>query len=269
MGELEDNRVQGVQRIGLVGDLHGNVNWAQGILQRLASLGIKHVFQVGDFGIWPGLEGADYLRRVTSTVRRLGLCLWIIPGNHEDYSQITDPDDPEGGLERQILAEGDGWEVALLPRGYAWELGGRTFVALGGAPSIDFEMRKEGRSWWPEEMIRPSDIERLHRSAGADIMLCHDAPDGGTLQVQRIIDTPASQSMWSKEGLSYAAKGRMLMNHAYNVVKPKMFVHGHYHVPDMREGEDTTWISLGPDGQRFNTAILDLEDFTVMWGVDA
>lgn len=259
--------------VAVCGDWHGNERWAVSVLDYLAGAGITKVLHAGDFGLWPGAEGERYLRDVCECLERNQQTLWVVPGNHDDYSQIEDSEDPAGGTERQVLAGGgedDGWELSLLPRGFAWDEDGRSFVALGGAPSIDFEHRTEGRSWWREEMIRESDLERLHRSAGADVMVCHDSPGlpfGGTYAVQRILDTPQSVSGWSTAGLSYAAKGRARMNLAVEIVKPRMFFHGHYHVADERYDEDTeqTWVSLGADGAVGNVVILDLQTMEVGW----
>lgn len=251
--------------VGLAGDWHGNTRWAVSCLKMFSDADIKTVYQVGDFGLWPGARGAAYLSYVLGACEKLGMTLWIVPGNHEDYDQIVDPEDPEGGTERQVLGSGDGWEVAVLPRGYGWEFGGRKFVALGGAPSIDYQMRTEGASWWPAEMIRESDLERLPRSEGADVMLTHDAPDGGTEAVQKIINTPPHLSMWSESGLRYAREGRMLMNRAVEIVKPAVFVHGHMHVTDHRLDEESNrlYVAMGADGELGNVAVLHLD--TEMW----
>ena len=248
--------------VGLVGDLHGNERWATSVLDALADRGIKTVYQLGDFGLWPGHEGSYYLKWIIDTCKDYDLTFWITPGNHEWYDIVEDPETTDGSVPPiQILSSGKEWEVAVLPRGYAWEFGGRSFVAFGGAPSIDFQHRVRGRSWWPEEMIRESDLLRLKP---AEIMLAHDAPDGGTVAVQQIIDTPWWQSGWSEAGLRYAREGRMLMNQAVEIVRPSLFAHGHFHVADERFDETTQcrYLSLGSDGDKSNLGILDLESLT-------
>lgn len=42
--------------------------------------------------------------------------------------------------------------VTVLPRGHRWEIAGRSFVSLGGAPSVDYlqPFRHQGESWWAE-----------------------------------------------------------------------------------------------------------------------
>lgn len=249
-------------RVGILGDLHGNSRWAVSCLDWFVSQGISEVYQVGDMGIWPGYEGESYLRDMITACEELGISLLIVPGNHEDYTQIEDPETDGVVPHKQVLARGKGWEVSLLPRGYLWEVDGKRFVAFGGAPSIDFESRKEGKSWWPEEMIRESDLLRLSGDDGIDVMLCHDAPDGGTAKVQAIIETPRELSFWSDRGLAYAAEGRELMNRAYDIVKPKWFIHGHYHVADYRYDSvnDRHYVSMDMDGLPNNVGVLSWDE---------
>ena len=227
--------------------------------------GIKTIYQAGDFGFWPGASGQMYLNSVINLCKHHGITLWVTPGNHEDYTQIADPETFDGSVPaKQVIEDGDGWEFAVLPRGYQWEFGGLTWVSFGGAPSIDFEHRREGQSWWPEEMIRDSDLLRLPmRSERTDVMITHDAPDGGTDEVQRIIDTPPHLSGWSEAGLRYAREGRMKMNQAVELVKPRVFIHGHFHAPGMKYNEerDTTYLSLGMDGEDANAVIFDTDEF--------
>jgi len=245
--------------IGLAGDWHGNDRWAVSVLDTFAARGVKTVYHLGDFGIWPGDGGKFYLQKIFETCEKHGITLWVTPGNHEDWTQIED----EKWTERQIIGgdKAKTWEVALLPRGFFWELDGVSFISLGGAPSIDFEHRSEGKSWWPEEVIESHHLERLVK---ADVMLCHDSPDGGTLQVQHIISS--NPMGWSQKGLTYCAKGRNLMNQAVEIVEPKLFVHGHYHVFGYRKDEETgrQWLSLNCDGQYGNVAILDTENMHVL-----
>lgn len=253
----------------VAGDWHGNDRWALSCLEFAAANGLRHVWHLGDFGIWPGYSGENYVAKVAAACEAYGITLWITPGNHEDYTQIHDPEGVVG--ERQVLCGSAQWEVALLPRGYTWVHNGKRIVSFGGAPSIDFPARREGKDWWREEMIRESDIERLRKlnveEFPVDVMLAHDAPDGGTEAVQRIIDIPPHESFWSEAGLAYAREGRILMNEAVEIVKPKMFMHGHFHVWDQRYDPETeqTWVSLGPDGVVQNIVVLDTEKMEVGW----
>lgn len=248
------------ETVALAGDWHGNIRWAQSFIREVAQFSITRIYHLGDFGVWPGEEGAKYLDHINKTAEFFDIEIWVTPGNHEDYSQINEIKVGDDGLQ---------WirsHIALIPRGHRWEQDGRTFVSLGGAPSIDYQMRMEGRDWWPEEMISLEEAEKVAADGHADIMLTHDAPDGGTFAVQRIIDTPKEQSGWSAAGLSYAAEGRVLMNIAVAGVRPKLFAHGHFHVSD-DSGPiiPTRYLALGADGMNGNLAFLRVADLTVSW----
>ncbi len=211
----------------------------------------------GDWlGIWPGDKGAHYLKHVNAVAKHFGIQIWVTPGNHEDYEQIRTT--PLG----QWIAS----HIAIVPRGERWTDGGRSFVSLGGAPSIDFEMRTPGVSWWPEEQIHLHEAERVSEGGHADVMLAHDAPDGGTEAVRQIVETPADKTPWSSRGLAYAAEGRALMNIAVEGVRPKLFAHGHYHAPDdTGPQQPTRYLSLGCDNQQRNVCLLRLSDLAVSW----
>lgn len=68
-----------------------------------------------------------------------------------------------------------------LMRGEVFDIDGLTVLATGGATSNDRQYRKEGRSWWPEEM--PSEEEMDHCRASlnrvgwrVDYVMSHEAP---------------------------------------------------------------------------------------------
>ena len=222
---------------------------------------------------WPGNSGAKYLRKVERAAAEAGVGLLVTPGNHEDWGRLVrlweNPKRRHPGTGDPLpLYLSD--HIAVLPRGYAWEMGGRRFVSLGGAPSVDYPNRTPGRSWWPEERIGPADVERTIRNgAWADVMLAHDSPDGPwwTPKVADIVQTGGGWS-WTDEALARAAVGRERMSEAFLGVRPRLFVHGHYHV----SGEATVQIpgvdhatriwSLDCDDTAGNLRFLDLETLT-------
>ena len=76
------------ERIGFAGDWHGNVAWATSRLRAFGAVGVSTVYQVGDFGLWPGSSGKRFLRSVDSTCERSDVRLFIVLGNHEDYDRV-------------------------------------------------------------------------------------------------------------------------------------------------------------------------------------
>lgn len=243
-------------KVFLAGDWHGNTQWARYAVKTLAEHGAKRVYHLGDFGIWPGPSGRHYLDHVNGACIKNDVTLWVTPGNHEDYSQINQVPVEDDGL--QHLTD----RIKLVPRGYRWEDGGRSFVSLGGAPSIDFQHRMEGRSWWREEMITLREAEAVAEEGYADVMIAHDSPTKSTHVVEAIINR---DSDWSPAGLRYAAEGRALMDIAVAGVQPRVFAHGHFHVSDVRDTGRTKFLSLNMDGMVGNLVALDLGTWEHEW----
>lgn len=206
-------RVDGTIEIAVAGDWHANITWSVRCLRHLHSFGVREVFQLGDFGIWPGQHGTDYLDFIQQTLEELDMRVVVTPGNHEDYHQIAqmpieDHDDHAAQTQFDPLGPVQ-WarqRIALLPRGHRFTRGGWSFVSLGGAPSADLEHRITGVSWWSEEMITDDDVAAVVAGGPADVMLTHDAPESqhSTDKVARIIQTYLGCSV---QVLAYAADG--------------------------------------------------------------
>jgi hypothetical protein len=252
-------------RIGVAGDWHGNGKWAVSVLDAFHEAGIQTIFHAGDFGLgWPGGWNA-YRHRIETVLAAHDQRLYITPGNHENWNFInhttTNPDD---GLKH--VSDGSypaSGRMFIFPRNFRGTFGPteRSFVSLGGAPSIDYEHRRQDISWWRTEMITLREAEQCAADGYADVMFTHDAPDGCSPKVQAIIDTPPHLSFFSETGLRYAREGRQLMNIAYSGVRPELFIHGHFHETDTSPG----FISLGCDGQPGNAIILDTETLDFEW----
>lgn len=247
-------------KVGLAGDWHGNGPAARNSIYLLRKIDpeIDTVYHLGDFGIWPGRYGTEFLDAVQDTYQRAEAMMYVTLGNHEDYPQIASFESDENGVK---------WprpNIGLLPRGFRWELGGCSFVSLGGAPSVDYTFRQRGVDWWPEEMITREEAQAVADGGYADIMLAHDSPDDGCRAVMRIIEDPQGVVNWGVEGIRWARVGRIQMNAAYAGVLPKLFAHGHYHVADFTVKDDgRTFLSLDMQNTRANLAVLDLDTLEI------
>lgn len=75
-------------------------------------------------------------------------------GNHENHDLLAQYPVSEwnGGKVHFVQPN-----VIHLMRGQVYDIAGKKFFVMGGAASHDKELRKEGESWWPNEM--PSDEE--------------------------------------------------------------------------------------------------------------
>jgi len=215
-----------MDRVGFAGDWHGNFKWARNCIRAFASQGIGTVFHLGDFGLWPGADGEEYLQRLHQECDSSSVALFITLGNHEDYDRVS-----------SMSTDGDGWMFIeryplfrFAPRGHIWEHSGALFASLGGAVSIDRGTRIPGRTWWPDEAIGENDVAALRRNLNAfgggvvDIMLTHDAPAGVTRQ--GIVPRPS----WVTEEIEFDAwQGRLLLAEACDVAQPRSLLHGHWH----------------------------------------
>jgi Icc-related predicted phosphoesterase len=227
---------------------------------------VRSLFHLGDFGIWPGTSGRKYLDGVENSCRRYGVTIYVTPGNHEDWSRIVGMVPEQRDDFGHLLWLTD--HIAVLPRGHRFKLGGRTFVSLGGAPSVDFESRTWGADWWPEEVIT-KDVAKVVEGGYADVMLAHDSPDH-PWQSPRVAQMCTSNPQgWSRTALSYAAVGRNRLTQAFLGVQPCLFVHGHYHladdvVVDLADREhDCRIVALDMDGTDGNIALFDPETLGV------
>jgi hypothetical protein len=243
------------RRIGVAGDWHGNTAWAVRAVRRMAALLPRDepriIVQLGDFGIWPGPEGRDYLDRLDAGLTAAGAQLWFVDGNHEDFAQLARLRPGPDGREP---VTGRIWH---LPRGHRWSWGGREWLALGGAVSLDRAGRTEGLDWWPEEEITRAQAAEVIAGGPADVMVTHDCPAG----VEHAFDPPPS--WWSPADLRRNDAHRELLRETVLAVRPDWLMHGHLHIGYHRRVD----LGAGPieitgldrDGaEAMNWAILDV-----------
>lgn len=222
--------------IAVAGDWHGATMWAEQCLVMAHSAGVRFVLHAGDFGVSTTDLGRAYHDKLNHVAKHHDQLLIVTPGNHENYDHIA-------GLRPEIHEEFAGlgavkWlrdRIALLPRGHRFTLTtptgiDRQVVSLGGGPSLDFENRIEGVSWWRTEAISEMDVLNTIDGGYADIMITHDAP-GMPYQTPAVADICAHNDDWgwSDAALRYAAEQRYLVTKAFEGVAPSMLLHGHFH----------------------------------------
>lgn len=242
-----------------------DANSAIGMLKLLHAEGITDVYHLGDFGIYSDRGGLKYLRAVQKQLELYGMKIYVTEGNHEDYKFINSI---------PVSMDGKKWvkeNIALLPRGYRWEIDGKDFVSLGGAASIDFTSLKENKSWWKEEFITPENLLEVASGGEADIMFTHEAPFG--IQALETLKEE-NKDEWEPVELAYAYQSQKMMTLAVDNVRPKMLFHGHYHI-----GYEEDVLFIDSDGNGYMTAvygmnmnryqrnigILDVENFAFEW----
>jgi hypothetical protein len=227
---------EGPRRIVVAGDWHGNEEWAVSVIRRvpalLASESQRLILHLGDFGIWPDKAGRVYLDRVSEALAEAGAELWFVDGNHEDFERLDQLDRKPGADGRVTVVP----RVMHLPRGYRWSWHGRTWLACGGAVSLDRAVRTEGVDWWPQEEITTAQEVAISSSGHADVMVCHDCPSG----VAHTFAHPPPE--WAPEDLARSDAHRRRVQRIVDAVMPAYLMHGHLH----RAYQRTCHFGYGP-----------------------
>lgn len=244
----------------IAGDWHSNANWMGRVIPAAARTRARTILHVGDFGFWPGhtqqfLDTIEFWCDHTATNGRGIERIAVVPGNHDDASMLDPLFEANPGHPVQLSAR-----VWALPRGYRFEVGGRSFLAFGGAASIDRMSRSPGRTWWPSEVPSWDEVDRAVAGDHADVLLTHDASYHLTPQVKQLIENP--DPWWTREELEYANSARPLVAAVVDATTPLIQCHGHFHLRDSasfeRDGLPPLRVeSLHRDGSQGNLVVLN------------
>ena len=135
--------------IYVTGDTHGSHDF--GKLRRFAA---KHprltkedyLIVSGDFG---GVWYEKTLDEDLKPYEELPFTVLFVDGNHENFDLLNSfpVETWHGGKIHRIRPH-----ILHLMRGQIFEIEGKTFFTFGGGTSIDKYMRREGVSWWRQEV---------------------------------------------------------------------------------------------------------------------
>lgn len=247
-------------RIFLLGDTHGNKGWTTYSIKRAAELGIDQVLQLGDFGFWEHDPNDRFMDVVAEACDEHSVSFDWIDGNHECHPLLRSRYGPTGDR-RDDNTTANGYVIrwpwlTYRPRGSRWSWDGRSFLGLGGAYSIDKPVRQVGRSWWHEEMITNVEAERAMVGGPVDVLVSHDV----------VAEAQIAMGMhrnWKSHHLTDA--NRQQLQRVKDRVRPKLIVHGHYHVRYREALDDGTQVvGLSWDGAGTDSwAVLDTETMIV------
>lgn len=247
-------------KIGIAGDWHGNTQWACSMVEQASPMldpDYKLIFQLGDFGYWPGVRGKAYLNELNETLEKEETDLFFIDGNHENHPLLRnkarkDGIDPDHATRPVLITN----RILWLPRGSIMTVNGKRILAMGGAASVDREYRTEGVSWFPEERITDEQVAYAISKGPADIMLCHDRPSSAPVTF--------GPSSWPAVDLALSEVNRDKLQAIVNSAKPEIICHGHLHMFMHAEYD----FGYGPvkvtgfdcDGTQNNWSILNTEN---------
>lgn len=201
----------------IAGDWHGDYHWGYEVFDYAVAHDITTILHLGDFGYWPSWDehtqsqtGPCYfLDRITQKAKETGVMIYWIDGNHENHDAL-------------VPGMGHDGVIRHLPRGHRWEWFGKTWMAVGGAQSVDEDIRIPGREWWPEEVLTAEQLDYCLRDGEVDVIVAHDAPEGAKIPG---LDDP----MWPRHLLEKSKNHRMLMYKIATATGATEWFHGHYH----------------------------------------
>ena len=187
------------------------------------------MFVLGDFGFWEHRrEGVRFLDALDKDATARGVDVYFLDGNHDKTSLLMEKYGDQRNEENFVIVRP---HVLYAPRGHRWTWDhGVTFIALGGAYSVDKDWRLDqeerfpGRYggpkslWFPEEEMSDEDMEAILDAdpSQVDIMLAHDKPR-------------SSSPRWNRKDLLECIPNQDRLQRAMRRLRPKAFFHGHLH----------------------------------------
>jgi predicted phosphodiesterase len=155
-----------VSRLLVFGDLHCDRRQMRGLVERAVEERCDALVSLGDLNYLPGEpEGRRFLRSTGALLRRAGLEVLLVDGNHDDAEALARAD-------ARIVAPGLarlGFRLHHLPAGTRFRLGSLRCLAYGGAP-----MAHTGRGWYRAAALERAAFERLAVAGEIDLLFCHD-----------------------------------------------------------------------------------------------
>lgn len=171
----------------------------------------------GDFGgVWCGDHEELYWRKWLDKKNYTTL---FIDGNHENFDML-------GSFPIVDFCKGKAHKISNkiyhLMRGQIYCIDNKKIFTFGGAASHDKEFRKEGKSWWKEELPNESEYniaaENLSKADwSVDIIITHSAP----ASIQRLIKPSYEENVLTN-----------FLDNVNSQLKFNKWFFGHYHLDE-------------------------------------
>lgn len=206
----------------ITGDTHGIRDIGKLLGDRLRHLTKNdYVIVCGDCGVLFDPKDKEAMLNLYSY---LPFTVLFADGNHENFPLLASyPQEIWHGGKVHRLTD----SVFHLMRGQVFELEGETYFVFGGARSFDKERRKEGVSWWPQEMPTEDEYREGVKNLAAvsnkvDYVISHDCPAGLLKEIAKYSD------QIQQSGVNASASNGYLEAFAKSVDFRHWFF-GHYH----------------------------------------
>jgi predicted phosphodiesterase len=226
-------------RVAFAGCWHHESGLIRSAMHAASAGGATMLVHTGDF-LMTSPWAEQLVLAVEEEAAALDLMVLVVRGNHDDPAifarAVTATSPSPDGFAR--LAP----HVLHAPHGLRWTWQGLTFAALGGAHSVDRTQRRDGTTWWPEEVATGEEVARTIAGGPVDVLVTHDVPSGTP------IPWPATPPDWWD--LVGAEAYRQVLRDVVEATRPRWVLSGHLH---LRHSDDLYL----PGGHRTHVEVLD------------
>ena len=158
-----------MSRVLVFGDLHCDRPHLRGLIERAAEERCDALVSLGDLCYLPREpEGRRFLHSAGALLRRAGLELLLVDGNHDDAEALASASAHRPAPVPVAL----GFRIHHLPAGTRFRLGSLRCLAYGGAYPV--RSRGAGRNWHRAAARERSALKRLAGGGEIDLLFCHD-----------------------------------------------------------------------------------------------
>jgi predicted phosphodiesterase len=217
-----------MSRLLVFGDLHSDRRHLRGLVERAVDERCDALVSLGDLCYLPrDPEGQRFLRSAGDLLRRMGLELLLVDGNHDDAEALA-------SAGARFTAPGPvplGFRLYHLPAGTRFRFGRLRCLAYGGACA--FRPRQAGRDWHRAAALERATLDRLAGGGEIDLLFCHD---------------PRTLEQGAQARGHFAALAAKL--------RPALVLYAHQHLPHVRAAGQPALVGLGSFRDRHASAVV-------------
>lgn len=219
-------------KLMLAGDTHGRLDHAEKLIHWAKREKVDRIIQLGDFGfLWPSRDEPERrINQLSKWATEADIPWFWLDGNHDNFDWLENIG-AFGSTSPVEIAP----NVTYLPRGVTFDIDGISFMACGGAVSIDKDQRTPNDpgvkpynvSWWHQELITDEDVDRCYSNGKVDVLLTHDAPN--SFELQNFLDETSRRYRLPYKIDEVSQANRAQLDRILNACSPSYVFHGHYH----------------------------------------